>query len=165
MVGKVLSRGLLAFYLVLLIWLVLFKLEYHNLSDVLDYHHRSLNLIPFGGPSIVNGSFGQIIENVLCFIPLGLLLNVNFKQFGFLPKLTFIVVLSLTFELTQFIFAIGATDITDLITNTIGGILGLKIYDLSNKYTNNKKLDRVIVFVGILLLVLLLYYRTHLHFK
>jgi glycopeptide antibiotics resistance protein len=161
---KILSRGLLALYLVILIWLVLFKLQYNVLS-VFNYHHRSLNLIPFAGPSKVNGSFGEMIDNVIIFIPLGLLLNVNFKKVGFLPKFAFILVLSLTFEFIQFIFAIGATDITDVITNTVGGFLGLKLYSLSNKYITNKKLDRVIIFVGILLLVLLLGFRTHLRMK
>ncbi|MGG3692982.1 glycopeptide resistance protein VanZ-A [Heyndrickxia ginsengihumi] len=158
---KILSRGLLVLYLVILIWLVLFKLQY-NILSVFHYHHRSLNLIPFAGPSIVNGSFGEMRDNVIIFIPLGLLLNVNFKKVGFLLKFAFILVLSLIIELFQFISAIGATDITDVITNTVGGFLGLELYVLSNKYINNKILDRVIIFVGILLLVLLLDYRTHL---
>ena len=158
--GKILSRGLLALYLVILIWLVLFKLQY-NILSVFNYHHRSLNLIPFAAPSIVNGSVREMIDNVIIFIPFGLLLNVNFKKVGFLPKFAYILVFSLTAELIQFIFAIGATDITDVITNTVGGFLGLKLYGLSNKYINNKKLDRVIIFVGTLLLVLLLYIRIH----
>jgi glycopeptide antibiotics resistance protein len=162
--GKIVSRGLLAFYLVILIWLVLFKLQY-NILSVFNIHHRSLNLIPFAAPSFVNGSFREMIDNVIIFIPLGLLLNVNFKKVEFLPKFAFVLVLSLTFEVIQFIFAIGATDITDVITNTVGGFLGLKLYDLSNKHIHHKKLDRVIIFVGILLLVLLLYFRTHLRIK
>jgi glycopeptide antibiotics resistance protein len=161
---KIVSRGLLALYLVILIWLVLFKLQY-NILSVFNYQLRSLNLIPFAAPSIVNGSFREMIDNVIIFIPLGLLLNVNFKKIGFLPKFALILVLSLTFEFIQFIFAIGATDITDVITNAAGGFLGLKLYGLCNKYIHNKKLDRVIIFVGILLLLLLLYYRTHLRIK
>jgi glycopeptide antibiotics resistance protein len=152
---KILSRGLLALYLIVLIWLVLFKLKF-NISSVLNYHHRSLNLIPFAAPSIVHGTinYGEMILNCLFFIPFGLLLNVNFKKAGFLPKLAFIMCFSLTAELTQFIFAIGATDITDVITNTLGGFLGLKLYDVSNQYINNEKLDRVIISIGILLFVL-----------
>lgn len=53
------------------------------------------------------------------------------KKAGFLPKFAFILVFSLTAEFIQFIFAIGATDITDLITNTAGGFLGLKLYGLT----------------------------------
>ncbi|AET69338.1 glycopeptide antibiotics resistance protein [Desulfosporosinus orientis DSM 765] len=159
--GKILSRGLLALYLVILIWLVLFKLQY-NIFSVFNYHHRSLNLNPFA-PLNVNGriNFGEMIDNVMIFIPFGLLLNVNFKKVGFIPKFALILVFSLTCELIQFIFAIGATDITDVITNTVGGFLGLELYSLSNRYINNKILDRVIIFVGTLLLVLLLYYRFH----
>lgn len=160
--AKILSRGLLALYLVILIWLVLFKLQF-NISSVFNYHHRSLNLNPFAVPLYVNGriNFGEMIDNVIIFIPFGLLLSVNFKEIGFLPKFTLILVFSLTCELIQFIFAIGAADITDVITNTVGGFLGLKLYGLSNKYINNKKLDRVIIFVGTLFLVLLLYIRIH----
>lgn len=160
-VGKVLSRGLLALYLVILIWFVLFKLDF-NILRVFNYHHRSLSLIPFAD----GGSISEMIDNVIIFIPYGLLLNVNFKKVGFLPKFVFILACSLTFELIQFIFAIGSTSTTDVITNTVGGFLGLKLYGLSNKYINNGKLDRVIISVGTLLLVLLLYYRIHiLHIK
>lgn len=152
---KILSRGLLVLYLMILTWLVLFKLKF-NISPVLNHHHRSLNLVPFAAPSIVNGkiNFGEMIDNCVFFIPFGLLLNVNFKKVGFLPKLAWVMVFSFTAELIQYIFAIGASDITDVITNTFGGFLGLKLYDLSNKYINTEKLDRVIVYIGMLLLVL-----------
>jgi glycopeptide antibiotics resistance protein len=153
--GKILSRGLLVLYLLILIWLVLFKFSF-NISAVLDHQRRSLNLIPFAAPSLVNGAvnFGEIIDNCIVFIPFGLLLSVNFKKIGFFHKLAYIAVFSLAAESIQFIFAIGATDITDLITNTFGGFLGLKLYGLGNKYINNEKLDKVIISIGTLLLVL-----------
>ncbi len=153
--GKILFRGVLALYLATLTWLVLFKLTF-NVSRVLNYHHRSLNLIPFAAPKIVNGrtDFGEIILNCIFFIPFGLLLDVNFKKIGFLPKIAFILVFSVTAESIQFIFAIGASDITDVIANTLGGFLGLKLYDLGNKYINTEKLDRAIISVGTILFVL-----------
>lgn len=159
---KISARGLLALYLVLLIWLVLFKLQF-NILSVFNYAHRSLNLNPFVAPLKVNGriNFGEMIDNVIIFIPFGLFLSVNFKKARFLPKLALILVFSITCELIQFIFAIGATDIIDVITNTLGGFLGLEVYSLISKYVNNKKLDRVIIFVGMLLLLLLIYYRIH----
>jgi glycopeptide antibiotics resistance protein len=153
--GRILSRGLLAVYIVILIWLVIFKFSFH-ISKILHYHHRSLNLIPFAAPSIVNGriDYGEMVYNCVFFIPLGLLLNVNFKKAGFLPKLAFIMVFSVSAELIQYIFAIGATDITDVITNTLGGFLGLKLYDLGNKCVKGEKLDRIIIYVGIFFFVL-----------
>lgn len=153
--GKILSRGLLILYLVILIWLVLFKFKF-NISSMLDYQHRSLNLVPFAAPSIVDGktNIREIIYNGIFFIPLGLLLSVNFRKVGLLSRLTFIFAFSLTAELIQYIFAIGATDITDLIMNTLGGFIGLKLYDLGDRYIDNKKLDKVIIYAGLLLLVL-----------
>jgi glycopeptide antibiotics resistance protein len=152
---KILSGGLLVLYLVTLTWLVLFKLTF-NISRILNHHHRSLNLVPFAAPSIVNGriDFGEMILNCVFFIPFGLLLNVNFKKTGFFPKLACILVFSVSAELIQYMFAIGATDITDVITNTVGGFIGLILYDLSNKYINTEKLDRIIISAGALLFVL-----------
>jgi glycopeptide antibiotics resistance protein len=153
--GKILSRGLLVLYLVTLTWVVLFKLTF-NISRVLNYHHRSLNLVPFGASKIVNGriDFGEIILNCVFFIPFGLLLNVNFKKADFLSKLSCILLYSVAAELIQYIFAIGATDITDVISNTAGGFLGLILYNLSNKYIKTEKLDRIIISAGIFLFVL-----------
>ena len=152
--SRTLSRGLLALYLMILLWIVLFKLKF-NISYVFDHPHRSLNLIPFAAPSIVHGAinYGEMIMNCLFFIPFGLLLNVNFKQVRFLPKLVFILCFSLTVEIIQYIFAIGASDITDVITNTFGGFLGLILYDLSKRYIKQEILDRMINSTGIILFV------------
>ncbi|HEY8600028.1 MAG TPA: VanZ family protein [Thermomicrobiales bacterium] len=154
---KVVSRGLLTAYLAILVWLVLFKFSF-NIPSILDHHKRSLNVIPFAAPSIVNGgtNFGEIAYNCIFFIPFGVLLNINFKGVRFLPKLASILVFSLTAELTQFIFAIGATDITDVITNTVGGFLGLHLYCFGRAYINDEKLNRVVIAIGTLLLVVFL---------
>jgi glycopeptide antibiotics resistance protein len=143
---KRLSRGMLALYLVMLIWLVPFKLTF-NISAIFDHHRRNLNLIPFAS------NFGEMILNCIFFIPFGLLLSVNFKKAGFITKLAFITLFSLMAELIQYIFAIGAADITDLITNTFGGFLGLTVYGLGNKYISHKRLDRVIISIGAFLFV------------
>lgn len=154
---KSLSKALLALYLLILLWLVLFKFSF-NLFSILDYHTRSINLIPFAGSSALNvrGNF----YNCAVFIPFSLLLTVNFKRAGFWRKLTFVFVFSLAVEIAQFVFAIGATDITDLITNTFGGFLGLLLYDLSSKYIDHEKLDRFIVLAGTVLLVLFIVLRA-----
>jgi Glycopeptide antibiotics resistance protein len=156
---KIISGGLLTLYLLTLIWLVLFKLSF-DIPSVFDYHHRSLNLIPFSAASIMNGSYRGITDNIIIFIPFGLLLNVYFKKVGFLPKFIFIMFCSLAFELIQFAFAIGSTDITDLIANAAGGLIGLKFYDFSIRYIKQKQLDAIIIAVGTLLLISLLYYRV-----
>jgi len=148
---KLLSKILSALYLLILLWLVLFKFSL-NLSSVLDYQTRSLNLIPFTDASRDN--LRGWIYNVVIFIPFGLLLSVNLKQTNFWRKLACVFIFSLAIEIIQFVLMIGITDITDIITNTFGGFLGLVLYDLSNKYVDNKKTDRFIVVAGTILLIL-----------
>lgn len=149
---KSLPKTLLALYLLILLWLVLFKFSPNNLFSVLDYQTRSLNLIPFANSSL--GNLRDIINNFVIFIPFGLLLSLNLKRTSFWRKLAFVFIFSMTAEMIQFVFAIGATDITDVITNTFGGFLGLILYDLSNKFVDNEKLDRFIAVVGTILLIL-----------
>jgi glycopeptide antibiotics resistance protein len=163
---KILSRVLLVVYVVILLWLVLFKWKF-NISSIVNRRHRSLNLIPFAAPSKVNGRiiYDEILYNCLFFIPFGLLLNANFKKVRFLPKLVFIMLFSIAVELIQFIFAIGATDITDVITNTFGGFVGLTLYNLCNRYINSERLDSVIIAFGTVFLVIFIAIRHHITLK
>ena len=148
---KSLAKALLAMYLLILVWLVLFKFTL-DLSPILDYQTRSLNLIPFAGLS--RNNLRETIYNFVVFIPFGLLLSVNLKRANFWRRLAIILGFSLAAEITQFVFAIGITDITDVITNTAGGFLGLILYDLLNTVVDTKKLDRSIVIAGTILLAL-----------
>jgi glycopeptide antibiotics resistance protein len=149
---KSLPRVLIAAYSAILIWLILFKFSVH-LASVLNYDRRSVNLIPFSRSS---GSAGEVADNVLVFVPFGLLAAVNFRPLCLRRKLLIVLVFSLTMEIIQYIFAIGASDITDVITNTAGGLLGLTAYDLSARYVNPTMLDRFIVAAGSALLLLFL---------
>ena len=153
---KSLEKVLFVTYSVVLVWLILFKFSVH-IDSVLHYDKRSLNLVPFSNAS---GSSGESLDNVLVFIPFGLLLSVNFKRMSFWSKLLIVLGASITAETIQYIFAIGATDITDVITNTLGGLTGIVGYDLSSKYIDQESLDRFIAVAGSALLglcVLLLF--------
>ena len=153
---KPLFKTVLALYLLTLLWLVLLKTSL-DLSSVLDLQMRSLNLIPFADFSRV--SLRGMIDNLIVFIPLGLLLSVNFKRVSFWRKLAFVFIFSLTAEIIQFVLAIGVTDITDVVTNTLGGLVGLVLYGFGNKYVDRDKLDRFIVAVITVLLILFILFR------
>ena len=154
---KSLSKTVFVLYLFTLLWLVLFKFSFDLPSVLLDHQTRSLNLIPFVAASGDNSR--ELIDNFVVFIPFGLLLSVNLKQTNFWRKLTFVFVFSLAAEVIQFVLAIGTTDITDIFTNTLGGLFGLALYDFSKKYIDDEKLDRFIVIVGAILLILFLLFR------
>jgi len=100
-----------------------------------------------------------MIANIIVFIPLGLLLSVNLKRTNFWRKLAYVVLFSVAVEALQFVLAIGITDITDVIMNTLGGFIGMKIYGLCNKFLDEEKLDRFVVVAGTILLVALILLR------
>jgi glycopeptide antibiotics resistance protein len=149
---KTLHKTILVTYLLFLLWLVLFKFSFDLSSVLLGHQARSLNLVPFAGFS--QGNLREMIENLIVFIPLGLLLGINFKQVTIWRKLALIFALSLAVETLQFVLAIGITDITDVIMNTAGGLFGLVAYDVAKKYIDTKKTDRFIVIMIAVVLIL-----------
>ncbi len=145
-------------YLIALFWILLFKLgvRFSYMGN------RSVNLIPFSEPLISNGKIdvGEIILNVVIFVPLGIYTGVLFKRWTFGTKLFFLFLISLMFEVLQFILRIGAFDTTDIITNTLGGIIGLMIFGAIEKVFNNsvktQKFINIIAAIGTVLMILLL---------
>lgn len=83
-------------------------------------------------------------------------------KWPFAKKVLATVVLTLAFETTQFIFAIGRADITDVLSNTLGGVIGIGIYALLFKLMKGKTnkvlnvLAAVLTALAILFVVLLL---------
>ena len=152
------SQLLLGIYLVVLLWIILFKLgvefEYQD--------SRIINLNPF--PELLQEGaildLSQVILNVLIFLPFGIYLQVLHPKKSFLKKLLYCFLLSLSLEVSQYIFKIGALDTTDLITNTSGGFLGLGLVKILQVWTGNPlKVQRtinVLASLGTILIVTLL---------
>lgn len=156
---KLLTTGLLLVYLLILTWIILFKMQF---SIQKLGHFRSINLIPFHESVIVNNriEFSEIYENILIFVPFGLYVSMSKSNWSFLKKVIPIASVSLFYEVMQFIFAIGASDITDLIGNTLGGIIGIAIYLVIRRlfksdFKTNKVLN-VIALMGTICIVALL---------
>lgn len=152
--SKYLNKLLLLSYLVVLIWIILFKFSISLEEFSLLNHSRSINLSPFAQPSMVNGKtdWTEIIYNALIFLPFGGLLGIACKKTTVLQKLFLLLATSLGLEIAQYILAVGATDITDVIVNVAGGCAGLFIYWLLTKLCKNEiKLDRFLVKSGALL--------------
>jgi len=86
---------------------------------------RRTNLVPFSELFILTS---ENILNVVIFVPLGIYAGILFEKWLFGKKLFFVFLLGLLVEGLQYILRVGAFDITDIITNTLGGIIGLMIF-------------------------------------
>lgn len=123
-VGRTAERVVLGLYLLVLIWVILLKLHTGQFGDLSG--RRSLNLVPFAGTGELGGlGSTELAVNVLAFIPLGVLLYLAARRRSLGTLLAPIVGVALVFEVVQYTFGIGASDITDLLTNTAGGLIGL----------------------------------------
>ena len=140
-------------YLIALSWILLFKLgvRFSYMGD------RRVNLIPFSEPLILDG---ENILNVVIFVPLGIYAGILFERWNFGKKLFLIFLISLLVEGLQFILAVGAFDITDIITNTLGGITGLMIFKAIEKAFNNsvkaQKFITIVAAIGTVIMILFL---------
>lgn len=133
--GKILGNKKLTFilfiiYLLALNWLVLFKL--HFSFDQID-RVRVINMIPFNG----NG-FSEVYNNIRIFVPLGIFMCMLKSKWSFMKKLLSIFGFTLAFEIIQFVLAIGRSDITDILANTLGGTIGIGIYKLLFKILKHR---------------------------
>lgn len=141
-------------FLILLTWIIVFKfrLDFSSLKKI-----RSLNLIPFKGNGVLNGMKETSI-NLFLFIPLGMYLQYFLKDNK--VKLMIIPLLSIIYETLQYILQIGVSDITDVIMNTIGGVIGIClmifIYRFFTKITSNSKADVLLGYISILIPILML---------
>ena len=67
--------------------------------------------------------------NIIVFIPFGIYAGVILRGVPMWQKAMTAVVLSAGYEAAQFIFAIGVTDITDVMMNTLGAVIGAAVYE------------------------------------
>lgn len=114
---------------------------------------RVIEWIPFYVDDIKDISFFWInlFYNFLLFIPFGVFICLLKSDWKLAKKAAVIFLISLTFEILQFVLGIGISDITDLITNTAGGVFGIGIYVIMRKFFKDK--THVIINVTALVLI------------
>ena len=139
---------LISMFLLIPVFSVLYKTRFHNIKKTILYFvfatylaavylfvgmptlqfmrfELSLTLTPFL-PMIAD--FKNTILNIILFIPLGIMLPLLWKKYDTLRETLFFgFLMSLAIELLQ-ILTYRATDINDLIANTIGAVLGYFVF-------------------------------------
>lgn len=116
---------------------------------------RSFNFIPFATIShyLSSGAsggrrfaFGNVAGNILLFIPLGAYLSVLMKSS--VARTMFIVAsASVAVEIVQGVFALGASDIDDVLLNCLGGFIGIQLVLLLNVILRDRNRVRTVVAV------------------
>ena len=124
-------------YLLFLAWAILFKLTFA--PELLD-HRRAFNIIPFydNGSTVYRFVLREMLDNIILFLPYGLYLYLLGWR-GLKTDLLLFLGTSLCLELLQYAFALGVSDVTDLITNTLGGLLGYAIARVLLMGTNREE--------------------------
>lgn len=151
---KKFTMVLAAIYLILLTWIILMKLQF-SFADL--PHFRGINLIPFHASVIVNGQIDpdEILNNFIVFLPIGLYTCMLRPNWNLLQKVCPALFLSLLYEVLQYVFAIGASDITDLISNTLGGFAGVLLYELLSVFLK-KRTNRILNIAAAVCTILLI---------
>ncbi|BAL01636.1 hypothetical protein OBV_44370 [Oscillibacter valericigenes Sjm18-20] len=108
-----------------------------SIPFILNYPYRPISLLPFDDYFHGRGdTVRQIVLNMVMMIPFGFLLPIVKKQDIF-TCIARTLMFSLSIELLQpLINGFRSADITDVITNTVGGIIGYLLYLLFKPIVN-----------------------------
>ena len=122
-----------------------------SIPFIFNHPYKTMNLVPFIDVLNGRGDFiRQVGLNIIMTIPFGFLLPlVKQKSVNLLKVAFYTFLLSLCIEILQpLINGCRSSDITDLITNIIGGIIGYIMYlilkPLTNKILNYIKITKMV---------------------
>ena len=108
-----------------------------SLPFVFNHSYVPMNLVSFIDVSYGRGDFiRQIVLNVIMTIPFGFLLPLIKSKTSLIKIMLYTFLLSLGIEILQpLVSDFRSSDITDLITNVFGGVLGYILYFLFRPLT------------------------------
>ena len=127
---KLLVNTLMYIYLSFVLYFTLMPII-TSLPSVLNHSYVPMNLVPFIDVSAENGDFFRhIVLNIIMTIPFGFLFPLTRNgNAGLCRTVLFCFLMSLGIEILQpFINDFRSSDITDLITNVTGGVIGYILY-------------------------------------
>ena len=139
-VKKIVVNSIMYFYIVA-VFMVTIMPVIENIKYIGTFEYRFMRLVPFDDYNCGRvAAFKQLVLNTLMFIPFGFLLPLVRKH-NLLTVTLLSVAFSVFIEVFQpFISAVRYSDITDVITNTLGGIIGYLLYLLIKKLFKKEEL-------------------------
>ncbi|AKG33941.1 VanZ family protein [Paenibacillus durus] len=119
---------------------------------------RSINIIPFHTIGVyftesmdIERALTNIFGNIVIFVPLGIFVSyIGMKRsLGF--KACILLMTTLSFEILQYVFALGSSDVDDILLNFTGGLIGIAVYVVLSKIIHSPK-HLLMAIVGFFLL-------------
>ena len=119
---------------------------------------QSINLVPFRtiaefmfSDDIILRSFAlsNILGNIVIFVPLGIYITLMNRNKSVIVNTFIIALLSTLAEVLQFIFKVGASDIDDVMLNTLGGFVGVISFCLIYKIFKSKTKSAIAIMAPI----------------
>ena len=145
---KFLFYAVFVFYIWFLLDSILFKyVSPLELFSADRYFSRSVNFLPFNdtlsylfNPGVSEG-FAKLnfFGNILLLVPMGIYLQIMLRDKRVWKSLLIVFSISLIFEVFQYGFGIGASDVDDIILNSLGGLVGILIYRGLLRLTKSEK--------------------------
>ncbi len=130
--------GIYYVYLVFVLYQTLSPILF-SVPKLFTHPYVSMNWKPFIDIRMHNlGAWQEVFLNILLFVPFGFLAGF-YHDHSFRKAVAFSFLLSLTIELLQPLISTYRTfDITDIITNVSGGILGYLCWLIYQKIRNSR---------------------------
>ena len=129
--SKLILKTIMFVYITLVLFATILPLDVTLSTN--NYFLNSINLEPFIDYKMqYGGALRQIILNIIMFIPFGFLLPQVSKR-RFIGVMIFSLMFTLSIECTQLLktyvsFSGRIFDVTDMITNFTGGVIGYILY-------------------------------------
>ncbi|OAS15709.1 VanZ family protein [Paenibacillus oryzisoli] len=155
------------------LFLLVFLFKYVSPFDLFSpdrMYHRSVDVIPFNtiynyllneknvSPIIV---MSNILGNIILFMPLGMYLQLLKRNKKISVSIGIVFLVSVLVEMFQYVFGIGATDIDDIILNSVGGFLGIVVYKgLLLLFKDEGKVRLAIVVAGLMVILIAITFKA-----
>ena len=137
--SKLILKTIMFVYITLVLFATILPLDVTLSTN--NYFLNSINLEPFIDYKMqYGGALRQIILNIIMFIPFGFLLPQVSKR-RFIGVMIFSLMFTLSIECTQLLktyvsFSGRIFDVTDMITNFTGGVIGYILYAILRPLIN-----------------------------
>ncbi|MES1212635.1 MAG: VanZ family protein [Leifsonia sp.] len=132
--GRALLVVLFVVYLVMMAWIILWKLELPYVGAAASLA-RPIKLVPYFPSGDFNASDPlEVLVNILLFLPFGIYLGMLAPRLRWWPIAGILIASSLALETTQHLLSVGSFDLTDVIDKSVGGLAGFGMLLLARRW-------------------------------